>query len=160
MSAPPPAAPPPSLARRLEWLIYNLPDPQTGRPFSKSSLAQRTGGRVSDSTIGRIADGSIDNPRIDTLYAIADAYQLPRTILLDDPQVTAIFELALAGDPRGREMILEMRALQAASDRGVYDFALRASSVARSNAHAARSLDAFLRLLEENKHLISPPDDD
>jgi len=136
----PSPSPSPTLAERLNWLFEHIANPHTGKPYSDLAVAKASG--VSASTIGRLRDGTTTNPTLETIYALADFFQQPRMILLDDPAGTKVF----------REME-QLRDLTV--DKRVRAIALRADRVADGDPATLDAIEALLTVLEQNKDKIT-----
>ncbi|MGV9383556.1 hypothetical protein ACWDRB_47620 [Nonomuraea sp. NPDC003707] len=127
-----------------------------GTPPDKAAAIQERFS-VSTSTVKRLREGEITNPRIDTVFGIADAFQLPRKALIDDPDVNPIFAAVLDGHPNGVDMILELRNLRRADDLGIFAAAMRATIAARGLPGTTRAAIAgtFLTAFQ-----VAKPDPD
>ncbi|MGW5687209.1 helix-turn-helix domain-containing protein [Nonomuraea sp. NPDC003754] len=145
------------LKDRINWLFDNIRGAD-GRRFSFTRVAEASGNRVGASTISRLCDGSITNPKVDTLYAIADFFGLPRGALVNDPKMNELFGLAEKNDPRGLALIEQMRAARVIHDRRIRALAGRLDRIETLNPgimpDAIKAISAMLDALEAN---ISPP---
>lgn len=111
------AAPPSPVADLLEELFLRAKHPLTGSAFTEASVADLSGGRLSEDEVRRLRRGEIPEPPEEALLALSDVFAVPRSYWygtatpprLDEP--TARF---LSGPRRLRA--LHMRLLELPED--------------------------------------------
>lgn len=64
-----------SFAKRLNELIGTRRRGD-GKEFSNIEIEQKTGGKLDASYIGRLRNGRVDNPTLNTINVLADAFEI------------------------------------------------------------------------------------
>ncbi|MET9119985.1 helix-turn-helix domain-containing protein [Streptomyces sp. NPDC004528] len=103
-----------TLAAKLSWLLDHSKDP-AGRPWTLRSLADATrrhdGKGMSHATIGKIADGDNDNPRIRTLETLAATLGVSPGFFFSLYELKDLPSVRMFGDPRARRLLELMEGL-------------------------------------------------
>lgn len=102
-----------SLASKVSWLMDHTRDPD-GRPWTTRSLARATqehGEGMSHATVGKIADGTNDNPRMKTVEDLAAALKTSPGFFFSLYDVSDLPSVQMFGNPRIRELLTVMHRL-------------------------------------------------
>lgn len=105
-----------SLASKVSWLMDHTQGPD-GRPWTTRSLAAETqahGVGMSHATVGKIADGTNDNPRMKTVEDLAAALAVSPGFFFSLYDVSDLPSVQMFGNPRIRELLTAMQRLSPA----------------------------------------------
>ncbi|MGD6750305.1 hypothetical protein [Streptomyces sp. BH105] len=103
-----------TLPTKLRWLLGRKRGPH-GETWTYRALSEaisRSGGtQVSHATIGKIADGGNDNPKINTLEALAAVLGVPTAVFLRAFEIQDLPALELFDQPRVRSIVTLLHGL-------------------------------------------------
>jgi transcriptional regulator with XRE-family HTH domain len=91
------------LSGRLEHLFEVVRNPKTGEPFANAEIARRTLGDLSEEDVERIRAGDVSDPSVGQIAALASAFGVEVSYLLD----------------RGERPLLDEELVQALRDEDV-----------------------------------------
>jgi transcriptional regulator with XRE-family HTH domain len=101
-----------SIASRVEHLLDAVRNPTTGEPYTDAEVARMTLGDLSEQDVEGIRSGAIADPTVSQVAALADAFGVEASYLLDRGTPSSDAELVKAlRDGTVREAILEISRL-------------------------------------------------
>ena len=127
-----------SLAEKVEWLFHNVPDPETGQPFTNPRLAARIrqlrpGFSVTGTAIWNVRTGVTTRPSWQLMEGMAKAFGVAPGFFSDDVAI--------------RDLERQLAALDVLKDARVWSLAQRALGV------SPESLGAVGEVLERYRDL-------
>jgi hypothetical protein len=127
-----------SLAEKVEWLFHNVPDPESGQPFTNPRLAARIrqlrpGFTVTGTAIWNVRTGVTTRPSWQLIEGMAKAFGVAPSFFSDDVAI--------------RDLERQLAALDVLKDARVWSLAQRALGV------SPESLGAVGEVLERYREL-------
>lgn len=71
------------LAERIDLLFEVVRNPKTGEPYTSADVARLSLGVLSEEDVGGMRDGTVPNPPLDRVLALADAFGVEPSYLVD-----------------------------------------------------------------------------
>ena len=113
------------IAGRLNQLFEAIKNERTGKPYTNADLARMSLGEVTETDIEHIRDGTLENPSISQVVALAEAFGVHPSYFLDtgkkptllgeqeinalgDQRVRAILNRSLSLSDQEKDMVLDM----------------------------------------------------
>jgi transcriptional regulator with XRE-family HTH domain len=97
-----------NIADRLNHLFEVVKNQRTGEPYANADVARMSLGDLTEEDIGAIRNGTLENPTMSQVVALADAFGVHPAYFLETGKKPALLgeqELNALGDQRAREIL-------------------------------------------------------
>jgi hypothetical protein len=88
------------LAGRVEYLFETIVHPRTGEPYPSAEVARMSAGSLTEEEVEGIRTGTIGDPTVTQVTALASAFGVPPSYLLDRGKDPSLLDRELLEGPR------------------------------------------------------------